>query len=167
MNKRTASATGGQIRMIHTLKGVLRVDDDTYRGTLKELFGVTSSKLLKFKQAEYFIDMMKNTAVRQGLWITGEQNDKYRGFGNRPGMATPAQLRKIEEIWTELYPENDEKVREKALRAYLFKFFKVSDMRFLDSDTTAKAMYALKQMQARKQTTPENAPETHITGKAV
>ena len=47
-------------------------------------------------------------------------------------MATPKQLRKIEAIWSEIYDKSDNKdEKSKALRGYLRKHFKVSDLRFI------------------------------------
>ena len=147
--------TDGQIRIIHTLKGVLGADDDTYRGTLEELFGITSSKLLSFNQAERFIEIMKNAAIRRGLWTTIE--NKYENLENRPGMASPAQLRMIEGIWHERYPQSDIKAEAASLRAFLYNRFRVSDLRFLDGRTAGKVLTALKAIRARGKPESRNA----------
>ena len=80
-------------------------------------------------------------------------------------MATPAQLRMIESIWAELTaPENDEQ-RDASLRGFLFKYFKVSDLRFLSGPAVNKAILALKAMKARKwegaPKSPEDARQGH------
>ena len=47
-------------------------------------------------------------------------------------MSTPLQLRKIEAIWSEIYDKSKDRTeRAKALRGYLKKHFKISDLRFL------------------------------------
>jgi len=163
MKKRTVPVTDSQVKMIHTLKAILGVNDRDYRALLGEMFGVDTSKALVFEQAQYIIDVLKASAIRRGLWT--EKKERFNRFQNRPGMATPAQLRMIEAIWSEVYPKPDQKAGEAALRSYLFRFFGVSDIRFLNSETVVKVLYALKQMQARK--VRKNGAETQGKHKTV
>ncbi|MBP7527557.1 MAG: regulatory protein GemA [Syntrophorhabdaceae bacterium] len=158
--------TKEQIRKIHTLKSALDLPDDVYRKGLEDMFCVETSKVLTARQAVYLIDVLEMEGITNGVWSRREYRDKYNELGRRPDMATPAQLRKIEASWNGLYPENDERLRQKNLRAFLFKFFKVSDLRFLDGETANKVLYALRNMTRRKETTPKNAPETHLRGQA-
>ena len=73
---------------------------------------------------------------------------KYDDLGKRDAYAaTPAQLRMIEAMWHDIYRGNDE---TKHLRQFLFNHFKVSDIRFLEKNTTAhQVIEALKQMKTR------------------
>jgi hypothetical protein len=111
-------------------------------------YNVATSKALSFHQANEFIQLLEHFARKKGLWEN--YGDKHGKLADRTGMATPAQLRMIEGIWAELYPETEIK-RATALRTYLFRFFKVSDLRFLDAEKVNKVLHALKQMQARKE----------------
>jgi len=162
----TRPITGKQIKKLHALKSTLKIADDNYRGYLHERFGVYTSKNLNYSQAKKLIDDWESTAISVGVWGRPNFKDKFDELGARPGMATPAQLRMVEGIWSELYREPDEKAQEIHLRRYLSKFFHISDMRFLDAEMVNKVLFALKTMQARKRQTPENAPETHFRGKA-
>jgi hypothetical protein len=150
--------TSNQIKIIHTLTSLLRVSDETYHRILKN-YGVNSSKSLSFSQADELIQTLEHVAVKDGVWNRKEYSEKHERLVNRPGMATPAQLRMVEGLWADLYPETDRK-REAALRTYLFRFFKVSDPRFLDIETVNKVIHALKQMKARKEGTAKTAPES-------
>ena len=159
--------TSRQIKKIHALKSAIKTPDHIYRIMLSEDFGVYTSKDLNFSQAERVIERLETHAINMGVWERSKFKDKYDELGGRPGMPTPAQLRMVEGIWAELYPESDEKAHETHLRKYLSKFFHVSDMRFLDAEMVNKVLFALKAMQSRKKEMPENAPETHFTDKAV
>ena len=143
-------------------------------GRCSKTYGVTTSKDLSFDQADGLIQVYEHFAIKDGLWSRESYEDKHKALCGRSGMAMPSQLRMVEGIWAELYPEPDEKRRATALRAYLFRFFKVSDPRFLDAETVNKVLHALKQMQARKEQTatrpverisgPEKGRDTRKTG---
>lgn len=62
-----ATQVKNQIKIIHTLKGALGLDDDTYRATLAG-YGVQSSKDLKPAQAEALIRDLEAKAVAAGVW---------------------------------------------------------------------------------------------------
>lgn len=158
--------TKDQIRKIHTLKTALEMPDDVYRQGLRDLFCVDTSKVLTCRQARYLLDVLEMEGVMNGVWSRREYRDKYNELARRPGMAVPAQLRKIEATWQGLYPESDQALRQKNLRSFLFRFFKVSDLRFLDQETANKVLYALRKMSQRKEATPKNAPQTRFGGKA-
>ena len=55
-------ATASQIKRIHTVKSKLAIDDDTYRGRLTKLYGVTSSKELSYEQAADLIKRLDDAA---------------------------------------------------------------------------------------------------------
>jgi hypothetical protein len=161
--------TANQVKKIHTLKSLLNVREETYRRMLGN-YNVATSKALSFHQANEFIQLLEHFARKKGLWEN--YAEKHEKLSCRTGMATPAQLRMIEGIWAELYPETERK-RATALRTYLFRFFKVSDLRFLDAEKVNKVLHALKQMKARKERTAKKAsesffdPEGHsVRGKA-
>jgi len=158
--------TKDQIRKIHTLKTALDLPDDVYRQGLRDLFCVETSKVLTCRQAKYLLDVLEMEGVMNGVWSRREYRDKYNELARRSGMAVPAQLRKIEATWQGLYPESDQARRQKNLRSFLFRFFKVSDLRFLDQEAANKVLYALRKMSERKEATPKNAPQTRFGGKA-
>jgi hypothetical protein len=140
----------GQIKRIHVLASRLELPDPLYRKWLDERYGVASSKQLTAKQAEEFIRTLEHFGTQAGYWDRNPNKDKYNELAGRPGMATPAQMRMVESIWTELTrPANDEQ-RNASLRGFLFKYFKISDLRFLSGSAVNKAILALKAMKTRK-----------------
>ncbi|MGD0231793.1 MAG: regulatory protein GemA [Syntrophorhabdales bacterium] len=144
-----------QVKLIRVLKSLLRRDDKTYRGALEELYGVTTSKALTYAQAAQFIGHLRAASEEFGLRTPESYVDKYKNLGHRIDMATPAQLRMVEGIWNELYPEADERRRQVALSTYLFRFFRISHPQFMDSQAASKVLHALKEMQARKERTTQ------------
>ena len=67
-----------QIKLIHTLKSALALDDSTYRLILSG-YGVESSKGLSFSRAEALIDDLTAKATASGAWVA-----KAQKFGSRP-----------------------------------------------------------------------------------
>lgn len=61
------STPASPIKTIHTLKGALGLDDDTYRAVLAE-YKVTSSKDLKPAQALLLIRDLEAKAIAAGVW---------------------------------------------------------------------------------------------------
>jgi hypothetical protein len=81
-------------------------------------------------------------------------NTRYGDLADRPGMASPKQLRMIELLWKEVSDVKGFKKRKAALRSFLSNHFKVSDLRFISSEKAAKIIFGLKQMKERKNATP-------------
>lgn len=71
-------------------------------------------------------------------------------YGDRPGMATYAQLELIRERWRELHEQRE--CDDAALGGWLRKYHKVHSMRFLTLDGARKAITALKAWKARPKT---------------
>lgn len=140
--------TRGQISAIHTLKTRLGMDEESYRALLQEFGGVESSKELSWFQADELIDEMKRKAGQEPQ--VNHKGKRHRGLEGRAGMATPAQLRKIEAVWAEVSRVEDSEERAKALRSFVGKIARVSDLRFLDRRGVAKVIAALTAMQKRR-----------------
>lgn len=140
----------GQIKKIHTLKNVLQMTDEQYRKVIYANFcPAKSSKDLNYWQAEFLINNLEAIAKEKGVWEDHGGKSAYEYLGHREAMATPAQLRRIEAMWRDVSKIRGMKKRKKALRAWLDGYFKISDMRFVDSATAAKIMCALKEMKER------------------
>jgi hypothetical protein len=140
-----------QIIKIHALKNALKLSDDDYRKLIYiNFYPATSSKHLTFVQGEVFIENLEKAAIERGVWDRCKGKDTYEEFGYREGMATPAQLRKIEAMWKSAVNIKNRERRKHALRKFLDRHFKVSDLRFLDTETTKKVIHALKHMNLRK-----------------
>jgi len=138
------------IKKIHALKSALALSEDEYRLTLFHNFRVASSKDLTISQSEELIRELEKEAVQKGVWQKFEGKNRFESFGQRPGMASPAQLRKIEALWKDVSDLKDSKARAKALRTFLNRHFKIADLRFLDQTATQKVVYVLNSMALTK-----------------
>lgn len=142
--------TPAQIKKVHALKNALGLDDDTYRQVLRSSLQASSSKDLTAGQAEQLIEDLEGKAVAAGVWERKPYSQGYKHLSGRPGMATGRQLRMIQGIWAEVSRQRDPQRRARALRSFLEKIAKVTDLRFLDSEGASKVINALKTMQERK-----------------
>jgi len=153
--ERQSGITLRQIKQIHALKNRLGWSDEQYRKYLMtEGDGFAMScKDLSEAEAERLIRKMELAAAAKGVWKRyGDSPDstaarKYDDLGNRPGMATPKQLRMIEAMWADVskYKRNAE-ARESALRYFLHHIVGVDNLRFLESWHVQKVVRALERM---------------------
>lgn len=134
-----------QIKMIHTLKNALGMDELTYRSALFEAFGVYSSKDLTSSEAGEVISYFEREATDAGLWKKIDPKEKYRKLEGRPDYATVKQLAYIESLWKQVSRVKG-KQRASALRSFLQRQAGVSDLRFLKRSDTGKVVTALKAM---------------------
>jgi len=132
---------------IHIAKKNLGLDEETYREVLNSECGVRSAKFLTNDQALNVIRRFKNSG-----WVPKSKPKKYDDQKGDIYSATPAQKRKIEVMWHDIYRGNSE---TKHLRQFLFNHFKVSDIRFLDKDKAYQAIEALKSIQNRRRSDHE------------
>lgn len=139
---------------IHIAKRDLGLDEETYRGALEGQTGKRSAAEMTNDQ----IAKCLRHFVSLG-WVPKSKPKKYDDPAGPEGplgrrqkgdiySATPAQKRKIEVMWHDIYRGNSE---TKHLRQFLFNHFKVSDIRFLDKDKAYQAIEALKAMHSRGQ----------------
>lgn len=155
--ERQSSITLKQIRKIHALKNRLGWTDEQYRQYLMtegDGFAV-SCKDLSEAEAERLIRKMELAASAKGVWkryIGDSKGQKYDELGDRPGMASPKQLRMIEAMWADVskYRRNPE-ARERALRYFLHHITGVDNLRFLESWHVKKVIKALEKMKVRKE----------------
>jgi len=140
-----------RIKKIHTLKSALGLSREEYELTLFHNFGVDSSKLLSRSQQEELIRGLEAEAIKKGVWKKFEGKERFEDLGYRPGFANSKQLRLIEALWRDASNIKDHKTRAKALRTFLDRHFKVSDLRFLESEKVRKVVCALNHMIMQKQ----------------
>ena len=126
--------TNPQKAILHVAASKLEWDDDTYRMVLVRIAGVTTSTDLD--QAGF--EAVMGFAEYCGFRPLAKGAPRY---GNRPGMATFAQIELIREIWRELHDQSA--CNDEALTGWLLKFHKVSSMRFLTLDAARKEITAL------------------------
>ena len=127
---------------IHIAKKELGIEDSIYRDILYRKFRVGSSKSLSDSQALVLIHHFKDLG-----WQPKIKPKKYDDQKSDIYSATPAQKRKIEAMWHDIYRGNSE---TKHLRQFFWNHFKVSDIRFLERETAHDVIEALKQMARRR-----------------
>jgi hypothetical protein len=132
--------TNPQTRILHVAASKLGWDDDTYRMVLVRIAGVTTSKDLDRAGFEAVMGFMEYSGFRP----LGKGAPRY---GDRPGMATFAQLELIRELWRELHGQAT--CDDEHLTAWLLKYHKVSSIRFLTLEAARKVIVALKAWKAR------------------
>ena len=136
-----------QIKRIHVLTNRIGVSDEDYRARLAEEFGVRTCKKLTRDQADRFIRNMESLAKEMGIDVGGRsKRSRRREWSRRPGMATPAQLRKIEAMWSGVSRQKTAGERRKALGAFLEKRFGVSDLTFVTHEMPSKIIHTLEAM---------------------
>lgn len=139
-------STFAQIKKIHTLKNVLRLEDDLYLDMLMS-FGVQSSKDLTTTEAGIFLEILEEKAVLTNKWEI--RNKKYEELKSRDeDMATPSQLRMIEAMWREVCYVDSPDFAKQSLRKFIQKKFKIADIKFL---TKKKAVKVIRAISAMKQ----------------
>lgn len=111
-----------------------------YRMVLVRIAGVTTSNDLDQEGFEAVMGFMDYSGLRP----LAKGAPRY---GNRPGMATFAQLELIRELWRELHDQDV--CDDEHLTGWLLKYHKVSSMRFLTVDAARKVIVALKAWKAR------------------
>ena len=129
-----------QKAILHVAKAKLALDDDTYRQALVRIAGVTSSTDLDQGGFEAVMGFFEYCGFRPLA------KDAPR-YGDRPGMASFAQLELIRELWREVHRARV--CDDAALIGWLSKYFKVDSMRFLTQDAGRKAITALKAWKCR------------------
>lgn len=131
-----------QLSVIHLAKKRLGLADDDYRAILTQEGGVSSAAEL---------DGLGFQRVMDRLAALGFKSDwRERTLGDRPGMATPAQVEAVRRLWREWHGADD----DAALGRWLDRSFKVSALRFLDREAVDKAINGLRAMVARRPRTP-------------
>jgi len=88
-----------QKAILHVAKSKLKWDEETYRLALVRITGVTTSS--DMDQAGF--EAMMGFAEYCGFRPLAKGAPRY---GNRPGMATFAQLELIRELWRELHDQD-------------------------------------------------------------
>ena len=147
MAKRKEPIKPWQIKRIHVLLSRIGVSDEDYRARLDEEFGVRTCKKLSSTQAGKLIRDMESIAKGMGIDVGGRRKGtRRREWARRPGMATPAQLRKIEAMWSGVSRQRTAEARRKALGAFLEKRFGVSDLAFVTHEMPSKIIHTLEAM---------------------
>ena len=141
-------ATISQIKIIHALKNRIGLDDGLYLDMLKS-FDVLTSKNLTEGEAEVFISILKEQAIKMGVWK--QKAVKYSELSRTEKMASAQQLRFIESLWADISYQKDDDYKKKSLRKYLIRNFKIDDLMFLTKDKASKVINSIKKMKLNKE----------------
>lgn len=128
-----------QKALLHVAKGKLGLTDNEYRSCLVHLAGVESSTDLDQEGFEAIMGFFEWRGFRP-LVAEGP------AYGNRPGMATFAQLELIRTLWRE-YTQG--RAGEDELNKWLSNKFGLSSLRFVKMGMARKLITALKAMKSR------------------
>ena len=155
MASQTRRVSSKQIALIHVAAHQLGMSDADYRALLMGAAGVRSASDLDaagFKAVLRRFEALgfaKGKARRAGVPAAAPAPVPPQ-YGERWGMATPAQVDIIRGMWRTWYEGSDED-SARALRHWLERHYHVSDLRFCDVATAQKAIEGLKAMNGRKQ----------------
>lgn len=139
--------TDQQCKLIHVARRRINMPEADYRAMLQRVAGVTSSNDL---------DDASFTAVMEEFGRLGFQTvQQAPQYGERIGMATPAQLNYVRSLWRQ-YAATE---KEGGLNRFLDKHFHVSNLRFLDSATVGKVIVAFQRMATQRKTRPRRRRE--------
>lgn len=128
-----------QLGLLRVAKAQLALDEDSYREILERFGGSRSAADL---------DAGGFTAVMARFQQLGfVSTSRKRGFGERVGMASAAQLEMIQGLFAEASGDND----AGHLTAWLEKYHKVSSLRFVTMAKAGQIIAALKAWRERGQ----------------
>ena len=133
------SLSAKQLALVRVAKAQLGLTDETYRDVLMNVAGVSSSTELNNQS----LDILMRHFGLMGFKLAR----KIHQFGPRPGMASPAQVALIRQLWATY---TDGQGTDKTLGVWLEHKFKVTALRFLPAEAAPKAITALRAMNGRK-----------------
>lgn len=128
-----------QKALLHVAKSKLGLTDAMYRSALVEIAGVTSSTDLDAEGFNAMIGFFEYLGFKP---LAAKGAD----YGDRPGMASFAQIELIRTLWTEY---TNGQADEQQLNKFLMRSWGLSSLRFLPKATAPRVITALKAMKAR------------------
>lgn len=145
-----------QIKRIHILKSLLKIDDELYREILSG-YGAKTCKSLEPHLASELIDQLQNMADEAGVAKKFKNPNIY--LADREGMATPAQISKVQLLWKEVAYKKDKKFLKASLRKFLEKQFKISDVRFIEKTMVSKIIKSIEVINAKSNSVQNKVKE--------
>lgn len=128
--------TPKQLAMIQAAKRQIGLSEEEYRGLLWRMGEVESARDLTTAGFN---------ALIRAFEVLGFQRTSPPPHVRR-GMATPAQLALVEQLWRQWSGEDN----QGAMRRWLERSYKISSPRFMTTDHAAMAINALRVMNRRK-----------------
>lgn len=158
MATQTRRVSRQKIALVHVAAHQLGMADADYRALLMGAAGVRSAGDLNAAGFDAVmrrfeaLGFAKGKARRAGAPVAAPAAAPAPvppQYGERRGMATPAQVDTIRGMWRTWY-EGSEEASARALRHWLEGHYHITDLRFCDVATAQKALEGLKAMNARK-----------------
>ena len=142
-----------QIKIIHTLKGALGMDRESYVALLQQVAGdsrVDSSKRLTWRQAEDLIDELQ---VKKGspAPVKPQRPLPFSDLDGRQGMASGAQCRLMAVSWGEVSRAETAETKMMALDRFIKRIVGVESIRFVKGYQVEKVMKAIGEMKKNKE----------------
>lgn len=133
---------------IHIAKKALAMSDEAYRRTLRQITGEDTARNLSAIQIAKVLNHFHRLGWKpepgEPAKAIQKERKRFDDLGSRPGMATPAQLRKIEALW--MTGRGIRAKTRRAMRHFLGNRFGISDPRFIDSRRVTPILAAIKRM---------------------
>lgn len=132
-----------QIKIIHTLISKIPVSDEDYRAMLGG-YSVSSSKDLSFEDAKEFVDILSKIAEKKGVYVkNGGGKARFSSMGNRDERAYPAQMRKIEAMWSDVSYMTTAEDKRSALNSFLSRRFGIDRIEWLPRNMVGKVIKSI------------------------
>jgi hypothetical protein len=139
--RRAARLSPKRIALLHVARRELGLSDPHYRAILAGAAGVRSSTELCELGFEAVMHQLTALGFRS-TWTA-------RTYGQRPGMATPAQVDLMRGLWREYHGADP---RDAQLNRWLAKYHKIGALRFVDAEKAGAVLAALRVMAKRPRT---------------
>lgn len=143
--------TRKQLALLHVAQRDIKLEDSTFKYLLLDVGGVLRPQDLSqrgFDRVLFYVTELGFVPPSRT-----PKPAKRPSYGRRPGMASPAQVQLVRELWREWSGADD----QDALHAWLEKYHHVSNLRFLSAATAGHVLTALKAMKARRRASPDTA----------
>ncbi len=143
------SPTNAQLRAIWGAAKRQAIDESTLRDLVEAETGARSISAMSPAQAATVLNRLLGTAplARSDGRGAGGEGRRFADLGERRGMATPRQLRKIEAMWRDRSRMTTADEQDAALRAWLTARWGVGDLRFLSRFRASDVIVALEKME--------------------
>jgi hypothetical protein len=134
-----------QIKIIHTLKSKLCMNEEEYR-TVLAAYGATSSTGLSYLDAKKIIDRLTPMALACGVWEKTPRKRSTITNSERGDMASLRQQRMIEAKWAQVSRAKDAQSRRKALDLFIHRRFHRGGLEMVERELVARISHAIEEM---------------------
>lgn len=128
--------SANQLKLLWTAKTKLKLSEAMFRSALVQIAGVTSTKELDRDGFAALIGFFEYCGFKP-------LTSRGPNYGDRPGMASFAQIELIRDLWHEWTKGEGD---EDSLNTWLTRHWGLSSLRFLPRERAPKIITALKAM---------------------